>query len=97
MRLFDQPDWIIPKRLRPKCGAKTRTGRPCIALAVWDKENDCPVNGRCRFHGGLSTGPKTVEGLRRVTANLPQYQGKAFIGDCIQVDDSKAQLEGNNQ
>ncbi|WP_457573270.1 HGGxSTG domain-containing protein [Desulfolithobacter sp.] len=28
-------------------------------------------NGRCKLHGGLSTGPKTKAGLRRVTANLP--------------------------
>jgi hypothetical protein len=23
-------------------------------------------NGRCRFHGGLSTGPRTPEGLQRI-------------------------------
>ena len=23
-------------------------------------------NGRCRLHGGLSTGPKTAEGLERI-------------------------------
>lgn len=23
-------------------------------------------NGRCRFHGGLSTGPRTPEGLERM-------------------------------
>jgi len=74
MGIFTKDKCNTPKRLRPTCGAKTRTGRPCIAHAVWDKENDCPVNGRCRFHGGLSTGPKTIEGLRRVTANLPQHQ-----------------------
>ena len=74
MGIFTEDKCNTPKRLRPTCGAKTRTGLPCIARVVWDKENDCPVNGRCRFHGGLSTGPKTIEGLRRVTANLPQYQ-----------------------
>ena len=41
----------------PRCGAKTRRGTPC----------QCPAmsNGRCRLHGGLSTGPKTPEGLAR--------------------------------
>jgi hypothetical protein len=38
-----------------KCGAKTRKGTPCGALAM--------PNGRCRFHGGRSTGPRTREGL----------------------------------
>ena len=74
MRLFDDPDWTTPKSSRPKCGAKTRIGRPCRAPVVWDKKNDKPVNGRCRMHGGLSTGPKTIEGRRRSLANLKQYQ-----------------------
>jgi len=42
---------------RRTCGAKTRTGAPCLALAM--------VNGRCRNHGGLSTGPKTKKGWKR--------------------------------
>jgi hypothetical protein len=24
------------------------------------------ANGRCRLHGGLSTGPKTAEGIERI-------------------------------
>lgn len=39
------------------CGAKTRQGRLCQQPAM--------TNGRCRLHGGLSTGPKTPEGLER--------------------------------
>lgn len=31
-----------------KCGAKTRAGHPC--------KNPAMLNGRCRLHGGLSTG-----------------------------------------
>jgi hypothetical protein len=54
------------KWLRTRCGAWARSsGKPCIAKAL--------KNGRCRFHGGLSTGPKTPEGKARCTANLPQY------------------------
>jgi hypothetical protein len=30
------------------------------------------ANGRCRLHGGLSTGPKTEEGKERALANLKQ-------------------------
>ena len=41
------------------CGAKTRgTGAPCQR---YPKEN-----GRCRLHGGLSTGPRTMEGIMRI-------------------------------
>src|SRR5215470_7955696 len=40
-----------------RCGAKTRRGTAC----------QCPAmkNGRCRLHGGKSTGPRTPEGLER--------------------------------
>jgi len=41
----------------PRCGAKTRKGTPCRAPAM--------ANGRCRMHGGKSTGPRTKEGLER--------------------------------
>ncbi len=40
-----------------RCGAKTRSGTPCKAPAM--------ANGRCRMHGGKSTGPRTPEGLER--------------------------------
>jgi transcriptional regulator with XRE-family HTH domain len=43
---------------KPKCGARTRRGAPCQRKAL--------PNGRCKFHGGLSTGPKTPEGRARV-------------------------------
>ena len=39
------------------CGAKTRAGTPC-------KRRDLYRSGRCRLHGGLSTGPKTEFGKR---------------------------------
>lgn len=49
----------------PRCGAFARsTGKPCEAKAL--------ENGRCRNHGGLSTGPRTVEGRARARANLKQ-------------------------
>lgn len=40
------------------CNARTKqTGKPCKAPAM--------ANGRCRLHGGKSTGPRTPEGLAR--------------------------------
>jgi hypothetical protein len=44
----------------PRCGAKTRAGGPCRQPAM--------PNGRCRLHGGKSTGPRSAEGLRRCRA-----------------------------
>jgi hypothetical protein len=41
----------------PRCGARTRAGGCCRQPAMG--------NGRCRMHGGLSTGPRTPAGLRR--------------------------------
>ena len=57
------PDWRITLPLAdaaPRCGARTRAGTPCKAPAM-------PA-GRCRMHGGLSTGPRTAEGLERIRA-----------------------------
>ena len=42
----------------PRCGARTRRGTACQAPAM-------AKNGRCRMHGGASTGPRTAEGLAR--------------------------------
>jgi hypothetical protein len=42
-----------------RCGARTRSGKPCIAPGTGR-------GGRCKNHGGLSTGPKTIEGRQRV-------------------------------
>ena len=61
---------LTPKSERPRCGAKMRSGGNCKARAVWDKVGDEPRNGRCRNHGGLSTGPRTVDGLARTLAAM---------------------------
>ena len=58
-----------PRRDRPRCGAMTRKGTPCAAPVVWDKRRDRPVNGRCRFHGGASTGPRTDAGRKAIREN----------------------------
>ena len=59
-------DPTVRKADRPLCGALTRKGQPCQAPAVWDREHNRPRNGRCRRHGGLSTGPRTEEGRARI-------------------------------
>ena len=53
----------FPDELRGlPCGAKTRAGTPC-------KRTDIYANGRCKLHGGLSTGPTSAEGLARAALN----------------------------
>ncbi len=49
----------IPDGLRHiQCAAKTRAGKPC-------KRTDINSNGRCKYHGGHSTGAITAEGKAR--------------------------------
>ena len=55
----------IPWRFGPdwpgeRCGAKTRIGTPCQTPAKQPTR-------RCRRHGGASTGPRTKDGLARLT------------------------------
>jgi hypothetical protein len=42
----------------PRCGARTRRNTACGRLAM-----GC---GRCRLHGGLSTGARTAAGQERI-------------------------------
>lgn len=42
-----------------RCRAKTRKGTPCRALSL-------PGKRRCKFHGGMSTGARTPEGIERI-------------------------------
>jgi hypothetical protein len=56
------PAWqkgIDAANAAPRCGAmKRRKGTPCGSPAM--------ANGRCRIHGGTSTGPKTKEGIENI-------------------------------
>ena len=45
----------------PRCGARTRAGCSCRQPAM--------ANGRCRLHGGKSTGPRTEAGRARARRN----------------------------
>jgi hypothetical protein len=57
------PDDSFPDILRGMtCGAKTRAGTPCKQISLY-------ASGRCKFHGGMSTGPKTPEGKARSSRN----------------------------
>lgn len=45
------------------CGARTQAGNRCRMTALFG-------NGRCVWHGGASTGPRTAEGKARSLENL---------------------------
>lgn len=60
-----------PDELRGlECGATARKGTPCRQLSLYVN------NGRCKFHGGLSTGPRTKRGKKRSARNglLPKHR-----------------------
>ena len=69
-RIMEFENVNTSKRERPRCGAKTRRGTRCDAPAVLDYATRAVRNGRCRQHGGLSTGPRTARGRERALANL---------------------------
>lgn len=53
-------------RQKIKCGARRKyDGQPCEAKAL--------DNGRCKYHGGMSTGPRTLHGKIRALSSLHQY------------------------
>ncbi|MBT4922523.1 MAG: hypothetical protein HON23_05865 [Rickettsiales bacterium] len=56
-----------------KCGAKTRANTKCKSPAM--------VNGRCRMHGGKSTGAKTAEGKEKIrkTHIVHGLYGKEYL------------------
>lgn len=60
------------------CNAKTRKGTPCQAPPVRDKIKKIYKNGRCKLHGGLSTGPRTEQG-RMAIANSNRTRLKINI------------------
>lgn len=43
----------------PHCGARTRRGTICRAWPI-------KRTGKCKYHGGMSTGAKTPEGIERI-------------------------------
>jgi hypothetical protein len=53
---------------RKHCGARTRKGTPC-KRAPSIGEDGIPLNGRCKLHGGSSTGPLTEQGRAKAALN----------------------------
>jgi hypothetical protein len=59
----EKPQFDFLKAAR--CGARTRRGTQCQSPAM--------SNGRCRLHGGLSTGPRTAEGIERIRRAVTRH------------------------
>jgi len=55
----------------PRCGAKCRTGEPC--------KNPSMKNGRCRMHGGKSTGAPVKHGQRTMVAMAQRKADRELI------------------
>ena len=58
--------WLLPGKNMPentagRCGARTRRGTACLCQGDGR-------GGRCKFHGGASTGPKTEAGRAKIAA-----------------------------
>ena len=63
------PTWLEALALADRqlqCGAKTRAGTPC-------KRKGIGRGGRCVKHAGMSTGPRTPEGMDAMRAARREY------------------------
>ena len=75
------PDW--PGK---RCLAKTRRGKECQRPAIIG-------SGRCRLHGGRSTGPRTEEGLARISAANMKHGRKTKE----RLAEAKARAQANRE
>ena len=63
----------LPVSQRPDCAAMTRRGAICRNKVI-------PGKRRCKFHGGLSTGPRTEAGRARI-AEAQRQRWRNWRGD----------------
>ena len=78
-----RPTRFGPRWPGKRCLAKTRKGSPCQRPAF-------KHNGRCGMHGGLSSGAKTADGLKKISeANLKH--GK-YTKDKLEAQRHSAQV-----
>lgn len=67
------------------CGARgKRTGRPCPQKGLYS-------NGRCKWHGGASTGPRTPEGKARSMAN--HMKGHGMTSEALEGGEVAGRVE----
>lgn len=66
---------------KPTCGAKTKRGTPCQCKPL-------KPHGRCKFHGGASTGPRTEAGKEAARRNLDK--ANAALAGAAHVETRRA-------
>lgn len=68
-----------------KCGAKTRSGKPCNNYAMG--------NGRCRMHGGKSTGPKDKvkksKDMKNNKNGVTTHERESIVFDYLEDDEKE--------
>ena len=69
------------------CGAKTRRGTACQRVSE-------ARNGRCRLHGGFSTGPRTPEGRQRVAEAVSIRMRQTWAARKANMDSPVAERIG---
>ncbi|WP_119460646.1 HGGxSTG domain-containing protein [Rhodospirillaceae bacterium SYSU D60014] len=62
----------------PVCGAKRKKGGRCLMRPAAE-------NGRCKYHGGLSTGARTAEGRARI-AEAQRRRWLRWRAECDAID-----------
>ena len=84
------PFYIEQNRLAAierRCGAwAKRSGRPC-------KMKPLPGRARCKYHGGMSTGPKSLAGKIKALSSLKQYKARP---DLLEARIAKLRAESLN-
>ena len=80
---------------RDYCDAMKKNGEPCRQKALYRR-------GRCKFHGGLSTGPKTEEGKQQSRINgakggRPRKTQVAEDRDKVQIGENESVLKMPSQ
>lgn len=66
-----------PMPVPKQCGAKTRSGHPCQCKPL-------PGKRRCKFHGGLSTGPRTQAGREAIArAQRERHRHEAHLSHGV--------------
>ena len=77
MKSSSKPWLYGPNWQGTRCEARTRRGTPC-------QRPGNKINGRCKLHGGRSTGPRTEDGVARLAAS------KTTHGRTTRVERAKA-------
>lgn len=67
-----------------RCGAKTRKGTPCLQKAGWGTNH--VGSGRCKLHGGKSTGPKNQQNNKNA---LSTGEHESIWMDALEEDEQE--------